>query len=126
MSVRARPIGATLLVFLLLAGALLTGWFGLSANGYLVPAAVMLMTALLLWTGRARRYVRGVALVNLTSGALLVLVLAFGGFLGEHKLDVSGVSLLANLATGGPLLAVLAPVILFVLRQGRPAAAASA
>lgn len=126
MSVRARPLGAIVLVFLLVAGALLTGWFGLSANGYLVPAAIMLVTALLLWIGRARRFVAGIALVNLASGVLLVLVLAFGGFLGEHKLDVSGVSLLTNLATGGPLLAVLSPLILFSQRRARAAATASA
>lgn len=119
----SRTAGAWMQALWLLAGALLTGWVGLSANGYLVPAAICLLLALLVWLGKARGLVRGVAAINLFSGVLLVLVLAFGGFLGDRKLDVSGVSLLANLATGGPFVALAAPLMLLGLRRGREAAA---
>lgn len=115
---RTRPAAATLLAAFALLGALLTGYFGLSAYGYLVPAATMLVAALLLWLGRLGRLVKAMAVVNLASGVVLVLVLAFGDSLGDRKLDISGVSLLLNLLAGGPLLGLLAAPILWALRRG--------
>jgi len=109
-----------LLPALLTGGGLITGYFGLAAYGYLVPALTMLIAAALLWLGRGRALVRWTTLINLVAGLLLVLVLAFGDFLGDRKLDVSGVSLLVNLLTGGPLMGLLA---LPVLRATRPAVA---
>jgi hypothetical protein len=73
----------------------------------------------LLWFGKAGRLFKAVTLVNLVSGTLLVLVLAFGDFLGDHKLDVSGVSLLVSLLTGGPAVALVAPGLLLGLRSGK-------
>ncbi|MFO1255204.1 MAG: hypothetical protein U1E37_05985 [Sphingomonadaceae bacterium] len=120
MTMPARPASARLLAVLLLILALLIGYVGLSANGYLVPAVAALAMAALLWFGKARRLFKAVTLVNLVSGSLLVLVLAFGDFLGDRKLDVSGVSLLVNLVTGGPAVALIAPALLLGLRRGKP------
>lgn len=119
MSNRTRPASAALLAILALIGGLLTGYVGLSANGYLVPAAIMVLVAALLWLGRMGRAVRAIALINLASGVVLVLVLAFGDFLGDRKLDISGVSLLLNLLAGGPLLGLMAAPLLLALRRGR-------
>ena len=115
-----RPGSARLLAVLMLILGLLVGWFGLSANGYLVPAAVALLMAALLWLGKAGRLFKAVIAVNLLSGTLLVLVLAFGDFLGDRKLDASGVSLLVNLLTGGPAVGLAAPALLLGLRRGKP------
>ena len=104
-------------------GALVTGALGLDANGYLVPAAVALVLASLLWLGKGGALVRLVSLINLASGVLLVAVLALGGFLGDRRLDVSGVSLLVNLATGGPALSLVAPGVLLGMRPGKPLSA---
>ena len=117
---RPRPV---LLTAVLAIGALVTGALGLDANGYLVPAAVALVLASLLWLGKGRALVRLVSLINLASGVLLVAVLALGGFLGDRRLDVSGVSLLVNLATGGPALSLVAPGVLLGMRPGKPLSA---
>lgn len=113
-----RPRLAILNTLLVALGALLTGYFGLAAHGYLVPAAVMTLICALLWAGRARTLFTTVLALNLASGALLILVLTFGDRLGAHKLDVSGVALLLNLLSGGPLLGLVAPGMLLGLRQG--------
>ena len=114
-----RPGSARLFAVTLIVLGLLIGYFGLSANGYLVPAVVALVMAALLWLGKAGRLFKAVTLINLVSGTLLVLVLAFGDFLGDHKLDVSGVSLLVSLLTGGPAVALVAPGLLLGLRRGK-------
>ena len=115
-----RPGSDRLLATAILILGLLIGYLGLSANGYLVPAVVAVLMAALLWLGKAGRLFMVVTLVNLFSGTLLVLVLAFGDVLGTHKLDVSGVSLLINLVTGGPAVALVAPALLLGLRRGKP------
>ena len=112
-----RPGSARLLATAILILGLLIGYLGLSANGYLVPAVVAVLMAALLWLGKAGRLFMVVTLVNLFSGTLLVLVLAFGDVLGTHKLDVSGVSLLINLVTGGPAVALVAPAMAILLRR---------
>jgi len=114
---KSRPVVVTVFCVLLGIAGLLTGYFGLSAAGYLVPAAALFLLAALLWFGRAQRVVAGVLTVNLASGLLLVLVLAFGAGLGERKLDVSGVALLVNLLTGGPLLGLIAGPLLVLMRN---------
>ncbi len=123
MHIARRPGSAQLLAALLVILGVLIGFFGLSANGYLVPGAMALLMAALLWLGKAGRLFTAITLINLASGTLLVLVLAFGDFLGDRKLDVSGVSLLANLLTGGPAVGLLAPALLLGLRRGKPLAA---
>lgn len=120
MPTENRPGSARLNALLMVVLALLLGYFGLSANGYTVPAAIAVILAVLLWLGRAGRIFKAAVLVNLMSGTLLVLVLAFGDFLGDSKLDVSGVSLLINLMSGGPAVALLAPALLLGLRRGKP------
>lgn len=120
MPTENRPGSARLNALLMVVLALLLGYFGLSANGYLVPAAIAVILAVLLWLGRAGRIFKAAVLVNLMSGTLLVLVLAFGDFLGDSKLDVSGVSLLINLMSCGPAVALLAPALLLGLRRGKP------
>ena len=117
---RPRPV---VLSAVLVIGALVTGGLGLDANGYLVPAVVALVLASLLWLGKGGALVRLVCLINLASGVLLVAVLAFGGFLGDRRLDISGVSLLVNLATGGPALSLVAPGVLLGMRPGKPLSA---
>lgn len=112
-----RPILLVLGVTLL---AVATGILGLDANGYLVPAAVALVVAALVWLGRARPVLAVLTWTNLASGIVLIVVLAAGDGLGDRKLDVSGVALLTNLATGGPAIGLLAPAILLGLRRGKP------
>jgi hypothetical protein len=119
MDARTRPTVVKSFALLLAIAGMATGYFGLSANGYLVPAACLFAMAALAWLGTARALFRGVLIVNLAAGALLVLVLAFGAPLGDRKLDISGVALLANLLTGGPLLGLLAPPLILGLREGR-------
>ncbi|MEQ1754725.1 MAG: hypothetical protein ABL973_11400 [Micropepsaceae bacterium] len=114
---KSSPITVTIFSFLLAVAGLLTGYIGLSAAGYLVPAAALFVLAALHWFGRIQRFVAGVLIVNLSSGLLLVLVLAFGAVLGARKLDVSGVALLVNLLTGGPLLGLIAGPLLYVTRH---------
>jgi hypothetical protein len=119
MDARTRPTVVKSFVPLLALSGLATGYFGLSANGYLVPAACLFMMAILAWSGAGRALFKGVLFVNLAAGALLVLVLAFGAPLGDRKLDISGVALLASLLTGGPLLGLLALPLIFFLREGK-------
>jgi hypothetical protein len=111
MSLEKQPGSARLFACVLLVLGLLVG--------YLVPACVALVMATLLWFGKAGRLFKAVVLVNLISGTLLVLVLAFGDFLGDQKLNVSGVSLLVSLLTGGPAVALVAPGLLLGLRAGK-------
>ena len=120
MQKKDRPGSARLLAIVMLILALMIGYFGLSANGYLVPAATALLMAAQLWLGKGGRFFKAVTLVNLISGTLLVLVLAFGEPLGDRKLDISGVSLLINLLTGGPAVGLAAPALLLGLRRGKP------
>jgi hypothetical protein len=114
---KPRPITVTIFTVVLAVAGLLTGCIGLSAAGYLVPAAALFALAALHWFGRFPRFVAGALIVNLSSGLLLVLVLAFGAVLGARKLDVTGVALLVNLLTGGPLLGVIAGPLLYVTRN---------
>lgn len=119
MAKPSRPVGVRVLAALLAIGALLTAEVGYSANGYLVPAFTLVVVALLLWFGRMRRLVRGIAWLNLASAVVLVIDLAFGDVFGARKLDISGVALLVNLVSGGPLLGLLAPTLLLGLRPGK-------
>jgi len=118
MQHKIRPGVVWIFVIAMAAGAFLTGYFGLSANGYLVPALTLLMMAVFLWLGKLGKVIKAITLTNLASGSLLVLVLAGGEFLGDHKLDVSGAALLVNLLCGGPLLSLIAPALLLGLRSG--------
>ena len=118
MTASARPFLPRLFATLLLAAALLMGFVGLSAPGYLVPAACLLLETALVWTGRGRRLLAALLLANVASGIVVILVLWLGDMLGERKLDVSGVALLVNLATGGPLAGFFGWPLLALLRFG--------
>ncbi len=48
----------------------------------------------------------------------MVLVIGLGDGLGRHKLDISGVAMLVNFATGGPLMGLIAPALLAALLFG--------
>lgn len=110
-----RPFSAKLIALLLALGGLATGYVGLSAYGYLVPAAVLLLLATLLWQGRGRRFVIATATLNLFSQLLLDGVLLLGGGLGPLKLDIAGSALLLNIASGGPALFALSIPLLLTL-----------
>ena len=118
MTASVRPLFPRLFAVMLFVSALLTGFVGLSAPGYFVPAACLLLQAALLWTGRLRRLFTALLAVNLASGIVLILVLWLGDVLGDRKLDVSGAALLVNLATGGPLTGVFGGPLLALLRFG--------
>ena len=115
----SRPASALVCAALLLASALFMALLGWSASAYYVPAMCLALQALLLWSGRAYGLVKGIVLVNLVSGTALILVLWLGDILGARKLDVSGALLLANLLTGGPLMAICGSAMLPGLRRGR-------
>ena len=94
----------------------LLGW---SASAYFVPAACLVLAALLLWSGRGYGLFRWILIANLASGLALVLVLWLGDGLGVRKLDVAGAMLLTNLLCGGPLMGLWGGAILPGLRRGK-------
>lgn len=120
---RTRPARVTVFTVLLILGAAFMAWLGSMAAGYYVPAAVLLIQAALLWTGAGRGLFSLILLINQASGLILILVLWLGGALGDAKLDISGGALLVNLATGGPLMAILAIPLWTTARAAVPRAA---
>lgn len=120
MTPSTRPLQATLYAALLLASGFFMAFMGLGASGYFVPAACLLLQAVLLWRGRAFRLFEWIMLGNQLTGLALILMLWLGDGLGDLKLDIAGVMLLLNLLCGGPLMSVLAIAILGSLRFGKP------
>jgi hypothetical protein len=118
MDASAQPRMARLFTALFVLAALATGYVGLSALGFLVAAACLLLEGVLLWFGRGRSTFTGIMILNLVSGLLMVLVIGLGDGLGRHKLDISGVAMLVNVATGGPLMGLIAPALIAVLLFG--------
>lgn len=108
---------------LLLASALVMAWVGSAAAGYYVPALTLFVLAALVWFERLARVVQAVAVINVISGLALILDLWLGEGLGDLKLDISAVMLLANLACGGPLLSLFAVPLVTWLRTGKAAPA---
>lgn len=110
------PWAVRILAGLVFVAALATGELGRTAAGYLVPAAALLVSAILIWLGRGRRLL--LVLVGLGLGGELImdLALALGDGLGHAKHDVAGVAFLVNLAFGGPAMSLLAVPILASLR----------
>lgn len=119
MNENPRPTPVKIYAVLLLASAVVMALLGWSASAYYVPAACLLLQALLLWRGRAFGLFKWIVLVNQLSGLILILVLWLGDGLGDTKLDIAGVMLLANLLCGGPLLSILAVAIMPSLHRGR-------
>jgi len=118
MNDRQRPRQAAIYAGLLAASAAFMAWLGTMAGAYYAPAACLLLQAILLWRGRAFRFFEGIMLVNQVTGLVLILALWLGDGLGNLKLDIAGVMLLANLLSGGPLMALLAIPLLGTLRFG--------
>jgi hypothetical protein len=119
MQVPTRPGLVKIHAALLLVAAALMALIGWSASAYFVPALCLLLQALLLWRGRGFGLFRWIIVVNQVSGLILILVLWLGDGLGDTKLDIAGVMLLANLLCGGPLMSILAVAILPALHKGR-------
>ncbi len=114
-----RPIGVKVYTALLLVSSAVMALLGWAANAYYVPALGLLLQAMLLWRGRGFASFKWIMLINQLSGLALILVLWLGGGLGDIKLDIAGVMLLANLLCGGPLMSVLAVAMLPGLHRGR-------
>lgn len=120
MTPTARPLQVTLYAALLMVSGIFTAFMGLGASGYFVPAACLLLQAVLLWRGRAFKFFEWIMLGNQFTGLTLILLLWLGDGLGDLKLDIAGVMLLLNLLCGGPLMSVLAIAILGSLRFSTP------
>jgi hypothetical protein len=120
MTLSARPLQVTLYASLLLTSGFFMAFMGLSASGYFVPAACLLLQAVLLWRGCAFKFFEWVMLINQFTGLVLILMLWLGDGLGDLKLDIAGVMLLLNLLCGGPLMSLLAIAILGSLRFSKP------
>lgn len=114
-----RPPQVTVYVALLGVGAIIMALLGWSASAYYVPALCLLLQGVLLWVGKGFTLFKWVMLINQISGLTLILVLWLGDGLGDVKLDIAGVMLLANLLSGGPLMALLAAPILPAMRGGK-------
>lgn len=115
----SRPLSVRIFALLLIANAVVMAALGWSASAYYVPAACLLLQALLLWQGWVLPLFKGIALLCQLSGIALILVLWLGKGLGDTKLDISAAMLLVNLVCGGPLMAILAIALLPMLHQGK-------
>lgn len=115
----ARPSAVKAYAALLALSAVFMALLGWSASAYYVPAACLLLAALLMWSGRGYVLFKWILFLNLASGLILILVLWLGDGLGRARLDVSGAMLLANLLCGGPLMSLWGSAILPSLRRGR-------
>jgi len=116
-----RPAQVRVYSLLLVLGGIFMALLGWSASAYYVPAACLVLLALLLWSGRAGALFKWVLVLNQVAGLVLILALWLGDRigLGHAKLDVSGVALLVNLLCGGPLAAILGGLMLPGLRSGK-------
>ena len=123
MNHRFRPKSVSVLTALLLTSAAIMAVIGWAAHAYYVSALCLALQAVLLRTGRGLALFRSILIVNQVSGLVLVLVLWLGDALGNAKLDVTGVMLIVNVLTGGPLMSILGMAIMPVLRQGKRASA---
>ncbi len=108
MTTTKRPSQAKLLSALLLSSSVFMALLGMSASAYYVPAACLLLQAILLWRGAAFKLFKWIIELNQLSGLILILVLWLGDALHLPKLDISGAMLLLNLLLGGPLMSILA------------------
>jgi hypothetical protein len=115
----ARPMQVKVLVALLVTSAIVMAAIGWSASAYYVPALCLALQALLLWRGQGFALFKWIIVINQIAGLVLILVLWLGDGLGDTKLDIAGVMLLANLLCGGPLMSILAVGILPALHKGK-------
>ncbi|MBV8665770.1 MAG: hypothetical protein JO269_04725 [Burkholderiaceae bacterium] len=108
MNDRIRPVSATVCAVLLAVSAIVMIYMGTYASAYYAPAVCLLWEAVLLWRGAARKLFERVLQLNQLTGIILILTLWLGDTLHLPKLDIAGVMLIGNMASGGPLMAVLA------------------
>jgi hypothetical protein len=108
MNKRHRPTQAVIFSILLTVSAIVMIYMGTIASAYYAPSVCLLLAALLLWRGKAGKLFERLLLLNQLTGVVLILDLWLGDALHLPKLDISGVMLIGNMATGGPLLGVLA------------------
>lgn len=114
-----RPLIVDVFAALLGFAAALTCFAGLNATGFLVPAATLLLLAILVWVGRAKRLVIGIVLACIVAGAGQDVVVGLGDDLGSTKLDIAGVLLLVHLLCGGPLAAFIGLPLLAALKWSK-------
>ena len=119
MPMPSRPTPVKVFATLLAISAAVMALIGWAANAYFVPALCLLLQAVLLWRGSGFALFKWILVINQASGLVLILVLWLGSGLGDTKLDIAGVMLLANLLAGGPLLSILAVALLPSLHRGR-------
>jgi hypothetical protein len=121
MNNRSRPALATICAGLLAASGLVMIWLGTMASAYYICALGLLLAATLLWKGIALRLFERLLIVNQVTAILLLVVLLTGiaDLLHLPKLTISAVLLLAHLASGGPLMGILAVPLLLSLQFGR-------
>lgn len=114
-----RPLIVDIFTALLGFAAVLTCFVGLSASGFLVPAATLLLLAVLVWVGRAKGLIIGILIACIVAGAGQDLVVGLGDDLGRTKLDIAGVLLLIHLLCGGPLAAFIGLPLLAALKWSK-------
>ncbi|HRH86886.1 MAG TPA: hypothetical protein PLO41_08560 [Rubrivivax sp.] len=114
MNPTTRPTQATILAIALAASAAFTFWLGTMATGFYVPAATLLLAAALLWFGRAPGLFKWMLLANQLSAIVMLVMLLtpLAAWLHLPKLEIAGVMLLLHLLAGGPLMALMALVVL--------------
>ncbi|MFI4930118.1 MAG: carboxypeptidase regulatory-like domain-containing protein, partial [Burkholderiales bacterium] len=114
-----RPPQATVYAVLFVVSAACMAAIGVSASAYFVPAICLLLAAWLVWSGRGLKGFNAILMLNQLTAVVLILVLWLGDGLGQAKLNISGLALLGNLLTGGPLMGVLGLPLLVKLRFGK-------
>lgn len=120
MKTTRRPTQVVLYTLLFMLGGICMALLGMSASAYYYSAAILLLQALLIWTGSGFKPFKRILELNQLSGLLLILTLCFGDALHLPKLDIAGVMLLTNVLTGGPLMSVLAIPLLASLLLKNP------
>lgn len=119
MKNKTRPFQAKLFALLLLLSGAVMALLGTSAGAYYVCAACLLLQAVLVWQGAGFKVFKGILVLNLIAGSVMILALWLGDALHLPKLDISGAMLLGNLLFGGPLMSILAAPILGALRMSK-------
>jgi hypothetical protein len=112
MNTRNRPTQAVVFSILLAASAAIMIYMGTMASAYYAPSVCLIVEALLLWQGKAQKLFKNLLLLNQVTAVVLILDLWLGDALHLPKLDISGVMLIGNMVSGGPLLGILAVPLL--------------
>ncbi|MBV8667177.1 MAG: hypothetical protein JO269_11910 [Burkholderiaceae bacterium] len=119
MNERIRPTQAAIYAALLTISAVVMIYMGTYASAYYAPSVCLLLEAVLLWCGIARKLFERVLQLNQLTGIVLILTLWLGDALHLPKLDIAGVMLIGNMVSGGPLMAALAIPLLASFHFGK-------